>query len=315
MKSTWKTYVLSAFYIVVGVSIFLILMETVKVKNTGFETKTLWDWMELLIIPLVLAIGVFFLNRSERAIERQTAKDRAELEREIAKDRQHEAALQAYLDHMSELLLKEKLRTTEIQEVRDLARTRTISILRGLDNKRSDLVIQFLREAKLIIDENSIMNGADMDGINLNGLDLKNTFLQKANLQEADLQWANLNGANLQSADLRWANLYDVNLKEANLQRVNLFSANLEKANSFAVNLEGADLTWASLQDANLKDANLKEASLEGASLQRVNLEGANLNGAILEGTNLEGASVTTDQLAVAKSLKDATMPDGTEQK
>jgi hypothetical protein len=56
--------------------------------------------MQLLIIPFVLASGAFYLNRSERAVERQTANERAELEREIAKDRLQEAALQSYLDRI-----------------------------------------------------------------------------------------------------------------------------------------------------------------------------------------------------------------------
>jgi len=102
MKPRWKTCLLYPSLIIVGGGLIYILVETVKAKNTGFETKALWDWMELLIIPLVLAIGAFFLNQSER-----------ETERETAKDRQQEAALQAYIDNMSELLLKEKLRTTK----------------------------------------------------------------------------------------------------------------------------------------------------------------------------------------------------------
>ena len=46
----------------------------------------------IVIIPFVLAGGAFYLNRSERAIERKTAEDRAKLERELATDRQQEAA-------------------------------------------------------------------------------------------------------------------------------------------------------------------------------------------------------------------------------
>src|SRR5687767_12948774 len=38
--------------------------------------KTLWDWMELLIIPLFLAVGVYILQRSESAMEREIAADR-----------------------------------------------------------------------------------------------------------------------------------------------------------------------------------------------------------------------------------------------
>lgn len=78
--------------------------------------------MDLLIVPLVLAGGALYLNRLERNTERENATNR-----------QQEEALQVYIDRVSELLLKEKLRTIDIQELRDLARTRTLSILRVLD--------------------------------------------------------------------------------------------------------------------------------------------------------------------------------------
>lgn len=101
--------------------------------------KTLWDWFQLLVIPLSLLIGGYLLNRSERdierkrteertAFERQRAEARAALEHEIDKDRQQEAALQSYLDRMADLLLKENLRTSDNEEVRNVARIRTLTI-------------------------------------------------------------------------------------------------------------------------------------------------------------------------------------------
>ena len=191
MNSAWKKYLFYTIYILIGSGLLYGLSQLIlagySVSWTGFGErilsngdivgeKTLWDWMQLLIIPFVLAIGAFLLNRSERAVERQIAEERrkedrkladerAELEREIAKDRQQEAALQTYFDRMSELLLREKLRTTEIEEVRDVARTRTLSIMRVLDTRRNNLILQFLREAKLIINEKSIFNNAYMGSV------------------------------------------------------------------------------------------------------------------------------------------------------
>ncbi len=73
MKSRWKTYLLYGGLFLVGVGALYLIVETIQAKNTGFETKSLWDWMELLIIPFVLALGAF-LNRSERAVEHQVGK-------------------------------------------------------------------------------------------------------------------------------------------------------------------------------------------------------------------------------------------------
>ena len=87
--------------------------------------KTLWDWLQLLIIPAVLAVGGYLFNLANSRTERQIAKDRYQQDQQIAKqryeqdqqialDKQHEDLLQTYLDRISELLLDKKLRTLEV---------------------------------------------------------------------------------------------------------------------------------------------------------------------------------------------------------
>src|SRR5690242_14968369 len=90
--------------------------------GTGFQGKTVWDWLSLLVVPLVLALVALFFNQANTRTERQ-----------IALDKQRNDLLQAYLDRMSELLLEKGLRTSQTDsEVRNVARTRTISVLRQL---------------------------------------------------------------------------------------------------------------------------------------------------------------------------------------
>ena len=35
------------------------------VKDADFHKRTLWDWLDLLIVPAVLALGGYFFTRSE----------------------------------------------------------------------------------------------------------------------------------------------------------------------------------------------------------------------------------------------------------
>lgn len=297
-KKTWR-WLLDVIRWLPGAAIIIFfILVLYNIPSTGFSDyttptgefvrgKTLWDWMELLIIPIALGIGAYYLNRSERNTER-----------EIAADRQHEAALQTYFDRMFELLLKEKLRTTKKAEVRDVARTRTVSIMRVLDTRRNNSVLQFLRETKLVTDEKSILIDAEMDEMNLQGLNLYSVYLQGANLYRANLQDVFFGGANLQGANLTEANLQGAYLYEVNLQSAYLNSANLQDAN---------------MNDANLSLASLANANLQGAYLHEVNLQGAVLEDADLRRTNLSTArNITEKQLAQVKSLKGATMPDGT---
>jgi len=249
MKSGWKTYLLYGCLIVFGGLFIFLTYETYKANNMGFETKTYWDWMELLIIPLFLAGGVFYLNWSERKTER-----------EIAKDRQQEGVLQSYLDQMSDLLLKDKLQTTKSREVSDLARIRTVTVLQILDGRRKRYVVQFLFEAQLI--------DRDRLKVVLFGSDLKD-----ANLKGAMLRHTDLSGADLDGADLSWTSLTNSTLKKASLRRTNLEGANLE----------GASLVGADLERANLKDAILKNANLIGANITDEQLKtAASIEGATM---------------------------------
>ena len=109
--------------------------------QTG-KVKSFWDWMGLWIIPIMLAMGAYLLNQSAKASdyklaqqqrdnERAIADQRAAIEQEIAKDNQRQITLEAYFDRMTELLFTNKLReSSEGDEVRSIARTRTLTVLR-----------------------------------------------------------------------------------------------------------------------------------------------------------------------------------------
>ena len=79
-------------------------------KDNNFQRgKTLWDWLQLLIIPLVLAVGALLFNfanssteqkiANQRILEdRQIAAQRYKNDQQIALDKQREDHLQVYLD-------------------------------------------------------------------------------------------------------------------------------------------------------------------------------------------------------------------------
>jgi len=251
-----------------AMALFLLLIwiirETHKANNMGFNNKTFWDWMELLIIPTVLAIGALLFNRAERRTGQ-----------EIAVERFQEAALRTYLDRMTELLLDRGLLESERDaEVRIVAEAQTLMTLRILDGKRKGVILKFLSDAGLIKTGKSLV------------------FLQKADLRKADLS-----GADLYEADLGGANLCGADLRGALLCKSCLIETDLREAL-----LGGGDLRGTDLRGANLSGADLHEALLEDADLLDADLSGA----------NLRMAFVTNESLSRARSLKGATLPNGT---
>jgi uncharacterized protein YjbI with pentapeptide repeats len=320
VKKPLEITVLSIFVVGLIALIVLVILGTIFQWNwTGFgldttdpkqHAKTLWDWLQLLIIPAVLAIGGYVFNLTASRNEQQSTQLRDQTEREITADNQQEAALQTYIDKVSELLLEKQLReSAQDDEVRNIARVRTLTVLPRLDSARKRSILQFLYESGLLKKEKCILDltGADLSGTNLRLADLREADLTGAILKEADLRGCDLSEAILKETDLSGANLWHVYLRGVDLSEANLSSANL-----VYVHFREADLAGANLSKADLREADLREADLTGASLKNAELKDANFTGAILRFAILTGAkSITSEQLDQAQSLQKATLPDG----
>lgn len=269
----------------------------------GPRSKTLWDWMELLLVPVGLALAGYWFTKVQKTTEL-----------EIALKNQRQQSLESYLDRIKELILVRGLGPNAYPEVNKLATTLTLNILRELNEERNRQVVQFLQESELLetrwrgviklskadlsnIDLNganllkvnlfkAILCDANLSGANLNNADLRETKLERANLRKAKLYLAVMEHAKLAGADLREANLRDVDLTFAKLPNANLRyailrRAKLPKTDLSAAKLKGADLSHANLFNANLEQANLFKANLKHANLTQANLFKTNLSRAI----------------------------------
>jgi hypothetical protein len=159
----------------------------------------LWNWLQLLIVPAVIAAGGLWFNAQQQ-----------EREQRIANERAQDQALQAYLNHMSQLLTDKEQPLARAQpgdSISKVAQVRTVTVLRMLDGKRKTSLLQFLYDLDLI-DRDSVV-------VDLRGADLSEANLFMANLSEADLHGANWSGADLLDTDLSGANLHGANLRGA----------------------------------------------------------------------------------------------------
>ena len=296
-----------------------------KVKGDVQPAKTLWDWLKLLIVPVVLAlIGYLFSSSQNQATEKAT------------QERGRDEALQAYLDKMAELLIDGKLheKADQYDTTRITSRARTLAVLRRLDGKRKRTVLLFLREARLI-NRYDFLDPEKWDDVRyyahyvgLEDADLSNAELDRARListsgtEPISLNGANLKGAKLRGANLRGAELRKADLSKADLSEADLSGTNLSEADLRQTRLFGDDLSGADLQPIDLAPVDLSRANLSGANLSDANLSDANLSDADLGAANLRGAYklnsdgskqiVTNEELrAQAATLKGATMPNG----
>jgi glycosyltransferase involved in cell wall biosynthesis/uncharacterized protein YjbI with pentapeptide repeats len=215
-----------------------------------FAGKTVWNYLDVFLVPVVVALVTLWLTLWDNRRQRKAAEAARERELEVENQRAQDEALQAYLDKMTELTTDKQLYEKEnpFDPTRVTARARTLATLIQLDGDRKKRVVQFLYEAQLINRNKKTLLGIEFESriVGLDGADLTN-----ANLRYLTLEEGALNGAILENADLR----------NAQLSRIDLGGAFLSGAD-----LRGADLTEASLRNAQLqRKEGLRAAKLSGA--------------------------------------------------
>jgi uncharacterized protein YjbI with pentapeptide repeats len=269
-------------------------------------SRTLWDWLDLLLVPVVLASGFILVSRSLRANHLRTGDAP---ESTLDKDSQEQTALENYLDRMEELLLDRSLLSAhEGDQETVFARARTLSVLPNLNGHRKAHVVRFLHEAQLIEVHKPVieLNGAEIQYANLSQLDLSKTNLSGANLSESNLRntslkESDLSEINLSKADLGGAELRETLLSDADLSHADLCLADLRGADLSGACLIGSDLSGAHLSEAVLSKVDLSVANLNGAYLSKANLYEANLSEANLNEANLSRADLSRSFLRKAK--------------
>jgi hypothetical protein len=233
----------------------LLLNITSFPEWTGFNQKTLWDLGRDFSGAIVLLVLIYAFFR-DRAQARQTSlKDRAERRQEIelVRDQGREAALEAYLAQMKDLLVEKNLRRAQqTDEVSVIARTLTLATMLRLDGRRNGTLLRFLTEAVGLSKESPVY----LAYADLSQVDLQGAFIPEINLSEARLAGADLSGAIMTEADLNRAYLHQANLTRANLNGVDLRGAILTEA----------DLSRAYLHQAKLNGANLRGVSYSSAT-------------------------------------------------
>lgn len=219
--------------------------------NWGFKDKTFWNWMELLVVPVVLATGAWYLDTSQTA--KQVAREEVRIEeaKRIEDERNKIGILNNYRRSITELVKDGGLLSSPPTcGVVSAGQALTISTLPQLGGAQKGGLLSFLFEIELI--GHPSRNNAVIS--------LFNADFSDARLIDTNLSAANLNDANLRRADLREATLIGAYLYDAFLT-----DAKLDGADFIGAELVRADLSGAGLKDADLSEADLDNADLRGA--------------------------------------------------
>jgi uncharacterized protein YjbI with pentapeptide repeats len=239
---------------------------------TGFQGKKAWDLLELLIVPIVLAVGATLFSQYQRNTEIQ-----------IETERQRESALQSYIDRIKDLVLE--LYTSDIdntdeksdetpevfEAIGNIAAAYTRATLQQLDAKRKGMLIEFLYDTHLIgwaepisdqeyvpliyLGESADLSGLTVNAPALRGIHLSFTNLSNSKLLGLDLFKAHLTGSNMSNSYFSGVNFWGAEMGGVNFSGVKIGDS---------VVMGKAELRYANVKNADLRKAHLDDTNLEG---------------------------------------------------
>jgi len=258
-QQTWINWLLSG--ALISLLVIIISNWISNFKWSGFQKKSFWDWLQLLIVPLMLAFGGLYVNYAFETRDKQ-----------IAEDGKQQELLKDYFSKMQTLIVetkkskdsqpkivetKKSVETTKskdsqpnpdgsplLPEFIPIAQALTLAVLDELDGKRKGKVISYLADSKLIT-------------ANIKDQKSKPVIdLRKANLKKIVLEDVSLDGLSITGADMTEAKLTEVILTNSNLVSSKFINATLD-----TVDFSGSKLGNSNFYDADLKNITRSEDS------------------------------------------------------
>jgi len=282
--------------------IFIITIMLYQFEWTGFGGRKAWDWLEIAIIPIVLGFLVIHFEKKQRESEIAIEHEREGREKVLEEKRREREEYQAnknraqmifesYIDRMTSLILDYGLlqdRKDNNEDI-EIAKTRTRSVMRTLDEQWRGEVVRFVIETKIAILAKDIFhltkfNGADLYKIDFKGMYLQNSDFSGCNLFRADFTAADTNFSIFENATLRTAVFKDseafgckfVNTDIKNVNFLNCKISHSDFTNAFAENTRFSskpafyvDFTSTNLQKSEFSKMEISDTSFENANLNK----------------------------------------------
>ncbi len=298
----------------------------------GLKGKTFWNWLDLLVAPLLIAVSAAGVTVSWNSLAHKKAS-------ELEKTRYNQQLVKDYTDAVQILLLdqyhheEDKLPVILPEEVATFIKSYTGTTLKALggdpekenDIQQIGIITNFLKRSEIgFISDILEVIPPEISEICDQEPSAEKTREYRGFLCDINLEKANLEGIQLNRGILGAARLFEADLTKANLDKSYLQEAHLVKATLKNASLIGADLTGANLGGADLTEANLDSAKLRGSKLNsaldrdpftdKETLKEAILKKAILTNADLTEADLTeadlTDADLTRADLRGATLKD-----
>ncbi|WP_020412912.1 pentapeptide repeat-containing protein [Microbulbifer variabilis] len=258
--------------------------------------RSLWDWLQLLIVPVVLLIGGWYLS------------DLIERRQEKSEDKKYQRTeLRHYLDAMNKLLVDYDLKCVDyafseycislsdkdkerVNSAYQSAMAMTASVIHILDGPLNSLVLSYLSKIKIkkLITDGDVFRGLSLKKAKLFRLKLDNINLSDADLSQINMYTSSLNSGNLSKVNFSRAVISDTTFNDALFLNVDFSQATIIDSSFDGAKI--GDFIMDIRFENSFKEANIYNTGFEGAAIV-----GADFSGAKIESVSFDRAFMYGD--------------------
>lgn len=216
-------------------------------SKNGPEPKKLWDWLDLLIIPISVGLVGWIYKDYEKS--KESKKEYENKQNEI---------LDSYFRVISDLIIKSNLLNNDLnEESKIIARTRTIVAIENLSGDRKGQVLQFLHESNLIGNGVVDLIGGNFRNSEVSGIVLRNITIKGVYFSNSEFVKTFLDNSDFTSCDFSNTNFDQSSLENTNFSYTKLVNSKLTNIDLRTINFEGCDLENADLSNSKILQSQL----------------------------------------------------------
>lgn len=272
LNKVWKI----SFAIIFGLYIYFKTLNTngyIYWKEwTGFENKTFWDWLNLIIIPASLLIFGYFIERRDKK----------------------ETEFQEYINFISNFLRTINITdNSSVNEIRPTVQIKTSMLISKLDNNQKIMLLLFLSSKGIVGSHNQSppivslsslrlsnisLIGIDLSGSNLFSSKIKNSDLRYAKFNYSKIDRANYSGSNFANSLFKGGLLSNSSFYFVNLVDTKFINSHLSETTFMFSHLNNADFCGASLSLVDFRFCDIRGVDFSNAKLDKINFKFAKYN-------------------------------------
>lgn len=260
------------------------------------QSKTLWDWLQLLLVPIILILGGFWLNRSESRHSLEMQKSINDTNLSIEKERFEDGILNSYINDIAQMIINSdtaKLRTNRIMAVYKI---KTLTTLNRLNSERRNYLIQFLVDSKMLNYWDFL---SDFKNIHVSGIFFNDVSFDDFKFIGSSISSSRFFSCSIQSSKSSHS---DFTSSMFNDMKINIFDISSSK-------FIQSSLVKVIFSECKIKDSKFYGSKIQHSSLGNSTIESSDLSCSTISNTNFSDTKFYCCDF-IRSSIKDSSFID-----